>query len=287
MSEFRYDVLVSGLLPARGAPLPNGERPHWSPLSHTLIRGPAEAALVDPPITVAQATALADWIAAAGARLAYIYVTHWHADHWLTAGLLAERFPGVTVYATAATIARMAASTPGGVPAGPWSALFPGQLPPAPIPILAEPAPPGGFRVDGHLAIPVEAGHSDTGDTTVLHVPDLGLVVAGDVVYNNVHQYLAESADGGLEGWHRALDVVQSLRPARVVAGHKDAARNDDPAAIDETRAYLDTAGRLLAGRPSRIEYFNRTLEKFPARVNPYTVWLTAQRLLRDELRFS
>ncbi len=75
-----YHVLVSGLLPAAGAPLPDGTRPRWSPLSHTLIHGPAEAALVDPPITVAQATALANWIEAFGKRLAYIYITHWHAD---------------------------------------------------------------------------------------------------------------------------------------------------------------------------------------------------------------
>ena len=38
-NELRYDVLISGLLPATGDPLPNGERPHWSPLSHTLIHG--------------------------------------------------------------------------------------------------------------------------------------------------------------------------------------------------------------------------------------------------------
>jgi hypothetical protein len=46
-SQLQYDVLISGLLPANDAPLPNGERPHWSPLPHTLIHGPAEAVLVD------------------------------------------------------------------------------------------------------------------------------------------------------------------------------------------------------------------------------------------------
>jgi len=50
-STLQYDVKVSGLLPAAAEPMPNGERPHWSPLSHTLIHGPTEAVLVDPPIT--------------------------------------------------------------------------------------------------------------------------------------------------------------------------------------------------------------------------------------------
>jgi glyoxylase-like metal-dependent hydrolase (beta-lactamase superfamily II) len=279
-SSLDYDVHVSPLLPASDAPLPNGDRPYWSPLSHTLIHGPTEAVVVDPPITVAQAAELGDWIASFGKRLAYIYITHWHADHWLATGPLAERFPGVTVYASERTVDRIVKSTPGGQPAGLWGTLFPGQLPEVPVPMLARPVPAGGFTVDGHAVVSVEAGHSDTDDTTVLHVPDLGLVAAGDVVYNNVHQYLAETADGGLAGWHRALDVVQALNPAHVVAGHKDAARDDSPATIGETRRYLDDAARLLAAGPTQEEFFFQMLKEYPGRVNPYTVWLSARRLV-------
>ena len=43
------------------------------------------------------------------------------------------------------------------------------------------------FDLEGHTFRAVEAGHTDTLDTTVLHVPDLHLVVAGDVVYGGVH----------------------------------------------------------------------------------------------------
>lgn len=283
MTYLRYDVLVSGLLPASGAPLPNGERPRWSPLSHTLIHGPTEAALVDPPITVAQASALADWIESFGKRLAFIYVTHWHADHWLSTGELARRFPGVAVYASRATIDRMVEATPDGVPAALWTGLFPGQIPDIPIPLLAEPVPESGFAVDGHHLVAVEAGHGDTDDSTVLHVPSIGLVAAGDVVYNNVHQYLAETGDGGMQGWHDALDVVESLRPASVVAGHKDKTRDDAPSNIAETRRYLDDAARLLDTQPTRAEFFDRMLRLYPQRVNPYTVWLSANRLLKDD----
>jgi hypothetical protein len=102
------------------------------------------------------------------------------------------------------------------------------------------------------------------------------------IVYNNVHQFLAESGGGGLAGWHRALDVVESLRPAHVVAGHKDAARDDSAANIAETRRYLDSAGPLLAAEPTREEFFFQLLKLYPGRVNPYTAWLSAQRLLRD-----
>ncbi|MFI5611579.1 MBL fold metallo-hydrolase [Amycolatopsis sp. NPDC051903] len=281
-SPLQYRVFVSGLLPVSDSPLPDGTPARWSPLSHTLVYGPTEAAVVDPPITVAQATALANWIEAFGKRLSHVYITHWHADHWLATGELARRFRGLTVHASAATIDRMVASTPGGVPGGRWAEWFPGQLPPTPIPILAEPVPAAGFTVDGHHVLAVEAGHSDTDDTTVLHVPSIGLVAAGDVVYNNVHQYLAETPGGGLEAWHRALDVVEALRPENVVAGHKDPARPDSPADLDETRGYLDHAAALLATRPTRSEFYSRMLEQYPERINPYTVWLSAGRLLED-----
>ena len=43
----------------------------------------------------------------------------------------------------------------------------------------------------------VDVGHGDADDTSVLHVPDLALVVAGDVIYNGVHMYLGQSAAAG------------------------------------------------------------------------------------------
>ena len=40
------------------------------------------------------------------------------------------------------------------------------------------------------------------------------------------------------------------------------------------------SSGHLLATRPSRAEFFARTLAMYPDRVNPFTVWLNATRLL-------
>jgi hypothetical protein len=144
----------------RGDPLPDGSRPHWSPLSHTLIAGPTEAAVVDPPITVAQGDALGDWLAAAGVRLKAIYLTRSHADHWLSTVRLLARFPSARVHAGPLTAARIfAAGSPGPL----WAALFPDQLPAAPLDFEISSDP---FTIDGAPMVPVEAGHSDTDDTT-------------------------------------------------------------------------------------------------------------------------
>src|SRR5580704_10255275 len=93
-AQLSYDVLVSGLAPVHDDAMPDGGKPHWSPLAHTLIHGPTEAVVVDPPITVAQTNALADWIESFGKTLRHIYITHWHADHWLGTSQLLGRFPG-------------------------------------------------------------------------------------------------------------------------------------------------------------------------------------------------
>ncbi|MBM0276250.1 MBL fold metallo-hydrolase [Micromonospora tarensis] len=51
--------------------------------------------------------------------------------------------------------------------------------------------------------VAIEVGHSETDGTTVLHVPSLDLVVAGDAVYNGVHLYLAESGNERSHSrWH-------------------------------------------------------------------------------------
>jgi len=74
------------------------------------------------------------------------------------------------------------------------------------------------LTLEGHALHVIEVGHSDGDDSTVLHVPAIGLVVAGDVAYNNVHQYLADGGFiGGIDAWLRAIDLdTSSTRPPNI-----------------------------------------------------------------------
>src|SRR5262249_57918670 len=120
---------------------------------------------------------------------------------------------------------------------------FPGQI--QRDVAVAEPISDLRLELEGDELIAVETGHTDTDGTTVLHVPSIGLVVAGDVAYNDVHLYLAESDHDKRMEWIRALDIIQALNPRAVVAGHKRAGRADDPTVIDETRAYIREFDRI------------------------------------------
>jgi glyoxylase-like metal-dependent hydrolase (beta-lactamase superfamily II) len=134
--------------------------------------------------------------------------------------------------------------------------------------------------LEGHRLLAIETGHTDTDDTTVLHVPSIGVVVAGDVAYNGMHQYLLESAGGGIEAWLKAIDKVAALRPRAVVAGHKNKDLPDDPAILDQTRQYLVDAQRLLDEKPTPREFFDRMLALYPDRLNPGPLWYGALGLL-------
>jgi len=269
-STLTYDVYVADPIPQHGTALvPNGDRREFSPLSITLISGEHDAVLVDPPMTIAQTAAVVDWIAASGKNLTHIFVTHGHGDHWFGASELAARF-GAEVVATPGTIAQMHKNL--AIREVFWDALFPGQIPVTDV--IAEPVVDGRLDLEGHALNVVEVGHSDTDETSVLHVPSIDLVVAGDVIYNGVHQFLREAQGDGIAAWHRAIDAVESLHPSRIVTGHKNKALDDDAGrTIRETRDYLVAAAELLKIHDNALDFFTAMLDRFPDRLNPGALW--------------
>ena len=222
--NFTYDVFVNDPPPQDNGLLPNGEAKGGSPVASTLIYGSRDAVLTDPGFTADQAGALGDWLAGKDRNLTDIFITHGHGDHWFAAGLLAQRF-GARVVATAGTIAQMHLN----VAVRPllWDKVYPG-IPPSPV--TAVTVPGNRFTLEGHDLVIVEVGHADTDDNSVLHVPDLGLVVAGDVIYNGAHMYLGEGVVvGGFGPWRAAINKVEALGPRHIVAGHRTGSSTTTP----------------------------------------------------------
>jgi glyoxylase-like metal-dependent hydrolase (beta-lactamase superfamily II) len=277
-TDLGYEIFVAESIPQNGTQLlPNGDRPVWSPLSTTMIQGHSDAVLVDPPFTREQAHAVSDWVRASNKNITHIFVTHGHGDHWFTAGMLADEFDAQIV-ATAGTIEQMHRNV--AMRDAVWDRLFPGQIPENNV--TAVPAENNRIDLEGKQLNIVEVGHTDTDATSVLHAPDLDLVIAGDTVYNGVHLYLAESADGGRDKWRSAIGIVESLNPRWIVAGHKNKDLDDSAArAISQTRDYLNSADELLSQHTTALGFFNAMVERFPDRLNPGALWLGAAALYR------
>jgi glyoxylase-like metal-dependent hydrolase (beta-lactamase superfamily II) len=157
---------------------------------------------------------------------------------------------------------------------GSWRKRFPGQI--TERPPIAEPLAGHTIDLEGEQLVAVELGHTDTDHTTALHVPSLGLVAAGDAVYNDVHLYLAEAGHGGIQGWLAALDTINSLQPSTVIAGHKRDGAEDSPDNIEKTRRYLQDFDAAAQSTDNARDLYEAMIKRYPDRINRAVVWNSA-----------
>jgi glyoxylase-like metal-dependent hydrolase (beta-lactamase superfamily II) len=209
--------------------------------------------------------------------LTTVYVTHGHGDHHFGLGEILDRFPGARAVAAPEVVEHMRQMVDPDAVAAFWSRLCPGQIPEQLV--VAEPLEDGRFDLEGHDCVVVELGHTDTDNTTCLHIPEIDLVVAGDAAYNDVHLYLAESDPERRKAWIGAIDKIEALGPVAVIAGHKRAGRADDPKILEETREYIRDFDRIDAATSTPHELYNQMLALHPDRVNPGVLWISARAL--------
>ena len=271
-NDLTYAVHVADGMPTTNSDVPPDltER-SWSPTSSILISNGGEALLVDPLFTIAQSEGLLRWLGERDAPVTSVYVTHGHGDHWFGLGAVLQQYPAARAFALPEVVEDMAYQSSPEVLKAVWRAWFPEQIPERLV--LAEPLEGEVLTVGGAEVRPVRLGHTDSDNTTCLHVPDLGLVVAGDVIYNNVHLMLAASDADGRAEWLRALDTVEALAPTAIVAGHKDPAADDDPRHIEETRRYILDFNSGVRRTGSTLELYEYMRERHPQRINPGALW--------------
>ena len=258
----------------QGVP-PGKESLAWVNNTVTLITGDKDAVLVDTFLPEQQSKELVAWVAQSGKNLRTIYVTHAHGDHYFSLALLLERFPEAKAIATPAVAEAIKRQIDPEFVRSFWEPRFPGQLPEkfaAP-----QPAEKDTFQLEGEELRIVPLGHTDTSHTTALHIPSIGLVVAGDAVYNETHLYLAECDAAARSEWLRALDIIEALEPAAVVAGHAITDPDSSPRHIEATRRYIQDFNATLAEAATHLDLYTGMLALYPDRVNPGSLWAAAK----------
>ena len=198
----------------------------------------------------------------------------------LASALFSSRFPNAKAVANPNVVKVMRQNASPEALAGIWKPAFPDQIPEKLV--IAEELKGNVINLEGHQLVAVELGHTDTDFTTCLHVPSIGLVVAGDAAYNDVHLYLAESNAQTRREWIAALDTIESLNPRAVVASHKRPEHDDHPRIIEQTRQYIRDFDRLAEATTSTQELYDTMLELYPNRVNPgWALWSSASSQVR------
>jgi glyoxylase-like metal-dependent hydrolase (beta-lactamase superfamily II) len=272
-SSLRWDVFLAPSIPAITTDVPPGEKERpWPPISSTLIAGERDAVLVDTPITVEQARALANWVVARGKNLTTIYATHGHGDHFFGTSTVLERFPGARFVARPEVIKIMREQASPETLDTFWKPRFPDQI--ASQLAIAEELTGNVIDLEGHALVSVPLGFTDTASTTCLHVPSIGLIVAGDAAYNGDHLHLSESPDQRKrQEWIAALDKMESLKPRAVIAGHKRVGNDDSPRIIGETRKYIRDFERLAMQTTTARELYDDMLTLYPDWINRGALW--------------
>ncbi len=272
-TSLNWDVFLAPSIPVITSDLPPGEKERrWPPISSTLISGERDAVLVDTPITVEQARTLVNWILASGKSLTTIYATHGHGDHFFGTSTVLERFPSARFVALPDVIKAMRQQASPESLATFWNPRFPGQI--SSHLAIAEELSGNIINLEGHDLVSVPLGFTDTASTTCLHVPSIGLIVAGDAAYNGVHLHLSESPDQQKrQEWIAALDKMESLKPRAVIAGHKRVGNDDNPGILGETRKYIRDFERLAVQTATARDLYDQMLKLYPDWGNRGALW--------------
>jgi glyoxylase-like metal-dependent hydrolase (beta-lactamase superfamily II) len=251
----------------------------WPPSTATFIWNEDGGLLIDALITRAESELLAKWVADHDGPLTTVYVTHPHADHFLGLPAVLAAFPDAKAVALPGAIPGLQAQvSPAAMQV--WGGFFPSQLPTEPI--VPEALSGDSIPIGDAVATLIEVGATDTDNSSVVHVPELHLVVAGDVVYNRVHMWLARSTPESRASWLRALETVETLGASTIIAGHRhpDAPDDDARRQVQESRRYLADIEGALEASATPQELINQMTERYPDLGNPYTLWVAAFDLL-------
>jgi glyoxylase-like metal-dependent hydrolase (beta-lactamase superfamily II) len=283
MPALELDVFVVPYRPIVAAvePMSAGEA-YWPAISNGLISGRRDAVLVDTPLVAEDAERLVAWIRAKEKNLTTVYITHGHGDHFFALKTVLDAFPD----ARGVTAPEIVPSAKGQLDETAqqfWNSILPGQIPEQPR--VPEPFDGDLIELEGEELRIIHLGQADTTPTTIVHIPTLDAVVAGDVAYNGIHQYMAETDHEKRKRWIASIEQVRELRPKRIVAGHQDPnARDDMPSAIlDSTRTYILDFERSLAECDSPQELVDRMIALHGDRTTPHSLWVSAVLVFQQE----
>jgi glyoxylase-like metal-dependent hydrolase (beta-lactamase superfamily II) len=259
-------------IPAADVPdFPSGT---FSPTTATLVTGPTEAVLIDAQYLKDDVRDLGDLIERTGKRLTTIYVTHAHADHYLGIGPLMERFPDAKCVALPHVVEAMKESME--LQREQWALMFGEACVVGDA--LPEPFDGENLSVDGSPLHIIEVKQADIHPTTIVHIPEIDVVVAGDSIYNEIHPMLGLSTPDEWQDWLETVDLVEKLKPRMIVAGHRRPDGDDyaTDTMIAQTRAYIQQFAAAYQIAKDAEDLIAIMTEKFPYHGNLWTLWFSA-----------
>jgi glyoxylase-like metal-dependent hydrolase (beta-lactamase superfamily II) len=241
-------------------------------VNSALVTGEKEAVLIDGQLTLADAHRLVGAILDAKKTLTTVYVTHWHPDHYFGLTVVKQAFPKVKIVAQPATIADIKKTWQAKVKQ--WSPMFGDNL--AQKPLIPAPLTGNTITLEGQTLEIHGPVQGDAATNSYVWIPSIKAVITGDIVYQGVFPWTAETTADTRKAWAKTLDELTALNPAIVVAGHKDPKLKDDMTGITATRVYLTEFEAAVAASKNAEELEAKMKARYPKLELPIVLHIAA-----------
>jgi glyoxylase-like metal-dependent hydrolase (beta-lactamase superfamily II) len=221
-------------------------------VTSTLVTGQKEALLIDAQFTLGDGKKVADAIKASGKTLTTVYVTHSHPDHYFGFSAVKEAFPNAKLVALPATVEAIRATWEGKVKQ--WKPMYKDAI--TDKPLLPEPLAVNSLELEGEKFDVVGGMQGDDSQNSYVWIPSLRTAVVGDIAYDQVFPWTAETSPEQRKAWIASLDKLAAMNPALVVPGHQKPEQKQDPATLKFTKDYLVAYDEALptAKKPADLQ---------------------------------
>jgi glyoxylase-like metal-dependent hydrolase (beta-lactamase superfamily II) len=227
-----------------------------------IIEGTHEVMLVDAQLTKTSAERVLQEIKGTKKPLSIIYITHEHADHFLGLEVFKEAYPRVRIIANSAVVDRI--NNVYREKIDKWKTILGSG---ASSHVVAIDKFDGNFiEFEGSQIEVLKNIQGDTDENTMLWIPGQRILIAGDVLFNDMHVYTAETDSKARGKWLSSLQKIRELKPSVVVPGHsKVGAALDASTAVDFTENYLLAFEEELKKAKDPDSFINAMKERFPS----------------------
>jgi len=231
-------------------------------VNSVIIEGTREVMLVDAQLTKTSAEKVLQEIRETRKPLSIIYITHEHADHFLGLEVFREAYPRVRIIADSGVVDRINRVYLEKIDK--WKKILGSD---ATSHVVAIEKVDGNFIEFESSRIEVLKNiQGDTDENTMLWIPGQRILIAGDVLFNNMHVYTAETDSKAREKWLNSLNKIRELKPSVVIPGHsKVGAPLDASTAVDFTENYLLVFEEELKTAKDPDSLINTMKGKFPS----------------------
>jgi glyoxylase-like metal-dependent hydrolase (beta-lactamase superfamily II) len=227
-----------------------------------IIEGEHEVMLVDAQLTKTNAERVLEEIRKTKKPLSIVYITHEHADHFLGLEVFKEAYPGVRIIANSAVTDRINKVYQEKIDK--WKKILGSG---ATSHAVAIEKFDGNFvEFEGAKMEVLKNIQGDTDENTMLWIPGQRILISGDILFNGMHVYTAETDSKAREKWLYSLNKIRTLKPSVVIPGHsKVGAPLDGSTSVDFTETYLLAFDEELKKAKDPDSFINAMKERFPS----------------------